>query len=78
MREASTTIIVTSIPHLYALIRRVFSLEAVTELIKRPIRICSSKYCTPNLQLTERQNVAKSESTEDSASNTSAPLWIWQ
>jgi hypothetical protein len=86
VREASTAIIVTNVPHCYTLLRKILSLEAFSTLISsisRPKQTQTSKYATS----TELNNlhhgnpgvrIDDGESTENVVPTEPLPLKIWQ
>lgn len=88
VREASTAVIVANIPHLYALLRSVFNLEAFGSLVKRttnrtrhnqyPLDSNSDANGRPNGRLRFGSSKNRSESTENLGPEHDVSLQIWQ
>lgn len=88
VREASTAVIVTNVPHCYALLRKLFNLEAFGSLfsgISRSKRSQNSKYAPTSVELNQLHQGKHgiriedgSESIEHFESKEPLPLKIWQ
>lgn len=89
VREASTAVIVTNIPHSYALLRKVLNLEAFGTLTSgiRRTREAHDSSGLPSATELKRRRPSKhdvrldddgSESTENFAAKQPSPLKIWQ
>ncbi|KND87527.1 hypothetical protein TOPH_07866 [Tolypocladium ophioglossoides CBS 100239] len=87
VREASTAVIVANVPHLYALLRKVFDLGAFGGLVKRTAkRTRYMKHASTSVELNQRQQSDRrmrsendrSESTENFAHREALPLQMWQ
>lgn len=86
VREASTAVIVTNIPHCYALLRKILNLEAFGPIISRLSRsrqTHTSKYATStelnNLHLGKPGiRIDGGESAHDLVPQEPLPLKIWQ
>lgn len=89
VREASTAVIVTNIPHSYALLRKVLNLEAFGTLTSgiRRTREAHDSSSLPSATELKRRRPSKhdvrldddgSESTENFAAKQPSPLKIWQ
>lgn len=89
MREASTAVIVTNVPHCYSLLRKVLNLEAFGNLsssIRRTRETKDSHDIPAGTELKRRRpskhdvrlDDTESESTENLAAKQPSPLKIWQ
>lgn len=87
VREASTAVIVANIPHLYALLRRIFHLDAFGTFVKRTTnRTRYNQYPLDSTDVNRRSHGRsrfgssknKSESTENFRPEHDVSLQIWQ
>ena len=87
VREASTAIIVTNVPHCYTLLRKILNLDAFGTLISgfsRPKQTQTSKYATTSTELNNLHHgkpgvrIEDGESTENVVPKEPLPLEIWQ
>jgi hypothetical protein len=86
VREASTAVIVMNIPHRYALLRKIFNLEAFGTIISglsRSRRTRASRYAT-STELNHLHHgkpgirIGSGESADEFAPQEPLPLKIWQ
>ncbi|KFY32739.1 hypothetical protein V495_08777 [Pseudogymnoascus sp. VKM F-4514 (FW-929)] len=89
VREASTAVIVTNVPHCYSLLRKILHLEAFGSLasgIRRTRETHDTTGIATNTELKRRRpskhdvrlNDGETESTENFAAKQPSPLKIWQ